>query len=41
VEIVFAYVSAVKDLWDNLALDAIRYTNGSSAIKSKPNKEYV
>jgi hypothetical protein len=36
VEIIFAFASLM-----NLALDAIRYKNGSSAINSKPKKEYV
>ena len=31
-EIIFVYVLVMKDLWDNLALDAIKYKNGNLPI---------
>lgn len=40
-EIIFVYALVMKDLWDNLALDAIKYKNGNFAINSKPKRIYI
>lgn len=40
-EIIFVYALVMKDLRDNLALDAIKYKNGNLPINSKPKRIYM
>ena len=40
-QIIFVYALVMKDLRDNLSLDAIKYKNGNLAINSKPKRIYV
>jgi hypothetical protein len=40
-EIIFVYALVMKNLRDNLALDAIKYKSGNLAINSKPKIIYI
>lgn len=40
-EIIFVYALVMKDLRDNLALDAVRYENGNLPINLKPKRIYM